>query len=51
MRIMKLPEVQARLITEGAKSRVNTPAEFGTFVRAEIVKWGKVIRDAGARVD
>ena len=51
MRIMKLPEVQARLVTEGAKSRVNTPAEFGTFVRAEIVKWGKVIRDSGARVD
>ena len=51
MRIMKLPEVQARLVNEGAKSRVNTPAEFGTFVRAEIVKWGKVIRDSGARVD
>src|SRR5471032_91076 len=49
MRIMRLPEVQARLVTEGAKSRVNTPNEFGAFVKTEITKWGKVIRDSGAR--
>ena len=51
MRIMRLPEVQARLVTEGAKSRPNTPAEFAVFVKAEMTKWGKVIRDAGVHVD
>jgi len=51
MRIMKLPEVQARLVTEGAKSRVNTPAEFGTFQKSEMAKWGKLIRDARIAVD
>ena len=51
MRIMRLPDVQTRLANEGAKSRPNTPAEFGAFARAETVKWGKVIRDAGVRVD
>jgi len=51
MRIMKLPEVQARLVTEGAKSRVNTPAEFGAFQKSEMAKWGKLIRDARIAVD
>ena len=51
MRIMKLPEVQARLVTEGAKSRVNTPAEFGAFQRNEMAKWGKLIREAHIAVD
>ncbi len=51
MRIMKLPEVQARLVTEGAKSRVNTPAEFGAFQRTEMTKWGKLIREARISVD
>jgi len=51
MRIMKLPEVQVRLVTEGAKSRVNTPAEFGTFQKTEMAKWGKLIREARIAVD
>jgi tripartite-type tricarboxylate transporter receptor subunit TctC len=51
MRIMKLPEVQARLVTEGAKSRVNTPGEFGAFQKSEMAKWGKLIKDARIAVD
>jgi tripartite-type tricarboxylate transporter receptor subunit TctC len=51
MRIMKLPEVQARLVTEGAKSRVNTPAEFGAFQKNEMTKWGKLIKEARIAVD
>ena len=51
MRIMKLPEVQTRLVTEGAKSRVNTPAEFGAFQKTEMAKWGKLIREARIAVD
>ncbi len=50
-RIMRLPETQSRLANEGAKFRPNTPAEFGAFVKTEIAKWGKVIRDSGARAD
>jgi tripartite-type tricarboxylate transporter receptor subunit TctC len=51
MRIMKLPEVQARLVTEGAKSRVSTPAEFGAFQKTEMAKWGKLIKEARIAVD
>jgi tripartite-type tricarboxylate transporter receptor subunit TctC len=51
MRIMRLPDVEPRLAAEGAQFTPNTPAEFGTFVKSEIAKWGKVIRDSGIRVD
>jgi len=51
MRIMRLPDVQSRLANEGAKFRPTTPNEFAAFVKAEIAKWGKVIRESGARVD
>ena len=51
MRIMRLPDVEPRLAAEGAQFTPNTPAEFGAFVKSEIAKWGKVIRDAGIRVD
>ena len=51
MRIMRLPDVQSRLTNEGARSRPNTPAEFAAFAKAETLKWGKLIRDAGVHVD
>ena len=51
MRIMRLPEVQSRLANEGAKFAPTTPSEFAAFVKSEITKWGKVIRESGARVD
>ena len=51
LRVMQAPDIQARLTTEGAKSPAKTPEEFGAFVRAEIAKWAKVIRDAGIHVD
>jgi len=29
----------------------DTPAEFAAFLRAEDEKWGKVIRDAGIKME
>jgi tripartite-type tricarboxylate transporter receptor subunit TctC len=29
----------------------NTPEEFAAYLKAEIAKWGKVIRESGATVD
>ena len=51
MRIMRLPEIQARLPNEGARFVPNTPAQFGAFVKAEIAKWAPVVKASGARVD
>ena len=29
----------------------NTPAQFASYIKLELVKWGKVIKEAGIRVD
>ena len=29
----------------------NTPEEYDAFIRAEIVKWSKVVKESGASVD
>jgi len=36
---------------EGATPVANTPAEFGSFVRDEISRWTKIIRQAGIKLD
>ena len=41
------PATRKRLVDEGAEVKLMSPQEFGTFMRAENVRWGKVIRDAG----
>jgi tripartite-type tricarboxylate transporter receptor subunit TctC len=50
-RTMQLPEIRARLTKEGAKLTPKTPEEFGTFQKAEIAKWAKVVKSSGIRVD
>ena len=41
------PELNERFSAEGAEPAANTPEEFAAFIRAEIVKWGKVVKAAG----
>ena len=49
--ILKLPDVKTRLATQGAEPVANTPEQFDAFIKAEIVKWGKVVKEAGLKVD
>jgi tripartite-type tricarboxylate transporter receptor subunit TctC len=51
VRIMQAPEIRKRLTNEGAKFTPKTPDEFAAFVKSEVAKWAKVVKDAGIRVD
>jgi tripartite-type tricarboxylate transporter receptor subunit TctC len=51
VKVLKAPETQARYASMGADVLHGSPAEFDAFIRAEMKKWDKVIRDAGIRVD
>jgi tripartite-type tricarboxylate transporter receptor subunit TctC len=51
MRIMYLPDIQARLPVDGARFTSNTPEQFSAFVKSEIAKWAPVVKASGARVD
>jgi tripartite-type tricarboxylate transporter receptor subunit TctC len=45
------PKVVDQLTAVGMDSVTNTPAEFATFVKAEIAKWSKVVKTAGVPVE
>ncbi|MEA3158360.1 MAG: hypothetical protein QOK44_5949 [Betaproteobacteria bacterium] len=46
---LNLPEARDALLAQGAEPVPTTPQEFDTFLKAEIRKWGKVIKDAGIK--
>ena len=48
---LKLPELSKRLADEGADPAGGTPEQFGALIKEEIPRWGKVVRDSGAKVD
>ena len=45
------PEVKEIWAAQGADLGGNTSAEFSAFIKAEIVKWAKVVKDSGAKID
>lgn len=49
--VLKEPEVQAKFHSLGLDIIGNTPQEFGEFIKKDIVKWAKVIKESGAKVD
>jgi tripartite-type tricarboxylate transporter receptor subunit TctC len=46
VKILKVPEIQERLSSQGAEPVGSSPEQFDAFLRSEVAKWGKVIRDA-----
>ena len=45
------PELTERLNALGAEPAVKTPAAFAQYVRDEIVKWAKIVKESGAKLD
>lgn len=50
-RALQQPDVQEKLQGLGMQIVGGGPEAFGGFMRAESVKWGKIVRDSGAKVD
>ena len=51
VKVIKHPEVTERFIREGADPVGNTSAEFGKIVRSEYIKFAKIVKDSGAKID
>ncbi len=51
-KLLALPEVQGKLRAAGGlEPFITTPEEFGSMIRADFAKYGKVVKDSGAKVD
>ena len=48
---LALPETQARMALLMAEPSPTTPEQFGQFVKAELAKYGPVVKASGAKVD
>lgn len=44
-------DIKERLASLGAEPLPLSPDDFGRYVRADIAKWAKVVRESGAKVD
>ncbi len=51
MIILQRPEVRERFAQMSIDPVGNSPAEFSQFLRDEVAKWAKVIRDANVKID
>jgi tripartite-type tricarboxylate transporter receptor subunit TctC len=50
-KILQMPDVRERFLNGGVEPVGGPPEKFGEHLRSEIVKWGKVVKASGARVD
>ena len=48
---LNAPEVRERFLSQAYEPVGSTPEYFGKFIESETIKWGKVIKESGAKVD
>jgi tripartite-type tricarboxylate transporter receptor subunit TctC len=50
-RALSLPEVRDTLAKRGLDPIPSTPERFGDFIRSEIAKYARIVKDAGIKID
>lgn len=51
IRILDLPDVKAQMAALSLEIMTGTPQQFAAFVKSELVKWAKVVKESNMRVD
>jgi len=47
--VMGIPDIKNRLLPLGIEPTTNTSEEFSAFLRADVAKWARVVRESGAK--
>jgi tripartite-type tricarboxylate transporter receptor subunit TctC len=48
-RIIRAPDMRERLVADGADPAGTSPEEFAAYIKRELARWGKVVREAGIK--
>ena len=48
-RVLRLPDVRERLLSQGMEPVSNTPEDFSAYIKSEIAKWAGVVKTSGAK--
>ena len=48
---LKDPELQKKLGDQGADVAGSTPEQFAKLIRDDMVRWGRIVKESGAKVD
>ncbi|HZQ74909.1 MAG TPA: tripartite tricarboxylate transporter substrate binding protein [Burkholderiales bacterium] len=51
VRILRLPEVNKRILADGSEPIGSDPEEFRQFMLADLAKWARVVKESGAKLD
>jgi len=51
IRILNQPDVRERIIADGSEPVGNTPEAFRQYMLADMVKWAKLVKESGARLE
>ncbi|HSV81839.1 MAG TPA: tripartite tricarboxylate transporter substrate binding protein [Ramlibacter sp.] len=51
VKVLNTPDVRDKLRTDGIEGGGGTPEEFDAFIKRELVKWGKAVKESGAKVE
>ena len=50
-RVLELPEVRARLALDAFEPVGSTPEYLAGYIKSELAKWVKVVKQSGAKID
>jgi tripartite-type tricarboxylate transporter receptor subunit TctC len=51
LRILAMPDVRERFQSQGVEPVGSTPEQFGEHIKGQMVKWAKVVKDAGVQAE
>jgi tripartite-type tricarboxylate transporter receptor subunit TctC len=51
VKILQMPDVRDKLVDMEFEVVATTPEQFGAWIKSEIPRWGKVIKDTGTKAD
>ncbi|MFC7514047.1 Bug family tripartite tricarboxylate transporter substrate binding protein [Herbaspirillum sp. GCM10030257] len=51
VKALNVPEVREKLLSQAAQPVGSTPEQFREFIKQETLRWGKVVKESGAKAD